>query len=334
MRILIRLPNWLGDGVMLTPTFETLKEYYKDSRFVLVGPKSVCDLYSRDLRVERIFIDHTKKAKNRFMATYRLAKEIGKCDLAITFTNHFYSALLLYFTGSVRRVGFSGFLRNFLLTDRVRKIRAEHQVLSYQLLIKALGIDLEIGKLRLTYQDIELSNDKKNIGIAAGAAFGSAKAWPVEYFAEVVVYLVEQGYRVFLFGSAQEKEINHKIFKLAQQKVSLINQADLLDLSDKTSILQLVDYIAKLDLFIGNDSGPTHISSTFDIPSIVLYGPNHPSFCLPWKTKNSMVINKHLSCSPCQKRECPLGHHECMRQIKPQEVIEAIERQLGETRCK
>ncbi|MCE3039480.1 lipopolysaccharide heptosyltransferase II [Helicobacter anatolicus] len=331
MKILIRLPNWLGDGVMLTPIFEILKHYYKDAVFVLVGPQGVCDLFTRDKRVKKVFIDRTKEAKNRLFATYRFAKEIGKCDIAITFTNHFYSAFLLFATKSPIRVGFGGFLRNFLLNCSVKKKKVTHQVLSYAQILEGLGINERVGGLNLIYQKKILQHGfekRKNIGIATGAAFGSAKAWLPEYFAQIVEYVIAQGHRVFLFGASQDVVLNQKIIKMVKENAKNQDFSNLFDLSAKTSVSELVDYIASLDLFIGNDSGAGHIAVGCNTPAIILFGPTHPTYCLPWQMKNCIVINKHLSCAPCQKRECPLGHHRCMKDLKPEEVILAIEKQL------
>lgn len=329
MRILIRTPNWLGDGVMLSPIFEVLKKKYQDADFVFVGPKVVCDLYARDCRVKEIFIDTTKQSKNRFLATYHLAKQIGRCDIALTFANHFYSALLLFFTRSRVRIGYSGFLRFFLLNKIVKKVSLKHQVLSYAKLLESLQIEFKLDALKLICNP-KKKDLKKSIGISTGAAFGASKIWYPEYFAQVIIYLLNNDYRVILFGSGIEAYNNQKIVENVQKEVSEKKLENLLDLSNKTSIQELVDWIGSLDLFLSNDSGPMHIAAALKIPLVALFGATHPTYCLPWQYDNKIIINKNLSCSPCQKKECPLGHHLCMKEIKPQEVIEAINQLLGE----
>ncbi|STP12852.1 ADP-heptose--LPS heptosyltransferase [Helicobacter mustelae] len=332
MRILLRLPNWVGDGVMLTPAFEALKKKYQDAKFVIVGNAAVCDLYRRDARVEDVFVDRSKQAFSRFFATMILAREIGACDLAITFANHFYPALLLYFTRSKRRIGFCGFLRRFLLTDAIKKQSTQHQVLSYMQLLQCLEISQDAGKMRLISEPMQKdfltpSLPCRVVGIGAGAAYGSAKAWLREYFAEVITFLLEQKCRVLLLGSSAESMLNQKIIALLKQKDPSYPKELLHDMSGKTSITELVDVLAGLDLFIGNDSGPTQIAAALDTPLIVFFGPTPPT-TLPWKTENAIIFNKHVSCAPCKQRECPLKHHACMREIKPEEVISAIKEQF------
>lgn len=324
MKILLRLPNWLGDGVMFSPIFEVLKKQYVDADFILVGPSVVCDLYAKDARVKQIFIDRSKQSKNRLFATYRLAKEIGSCDIAITFTNHIFSALLLFFTKSKMTIGFGGFLRNVFLSHIVVKQSSAHQVLCYAQLLKPLNFAFELGGLKLITEDLKKDTNKICIGISTGAAFGASKIWLKEYFAEVVSFLLQQGYRVFLFGSGNEALNNEEIFQIVKKQCDEENLQNLQDLSNKTSIAQLVNKIGSLDLFLSNDSGPMHIAAALNVPLVALFGATHPTFCLPWHYKKCVIINKHLDCSPCQKKICPLRHHQCMKQITPQEVIDAM----------
>lgn len=330
-RILIRMPNWLGDGVMASPIFEVLKSQYPKADFVFVGPKVVCDLYRQDSRVKEFFIDTTKQesrgGKSRLWATYKLAKKIGQCDLAITFANHIFSALLLYFSGSIRRVGFGGFVRNLLLTDTLKAGKKEHQVLTYARLLEPLGFGFSLGGLKLPIVSTQRESGI-SVGISTGAAFGASKIWPKEYFVQVVAHLLQEGYRVLLFGSGEEAKNNHAITQEVAQMLPPKNLGLLEDWSNKTSIEDLVSKIGAVDVFLGHDSGPTHIAAAMQTPIVALFGATHPTFGLPWKHDKNIVINKHLPCAPCQKKTCPLKHHECMRQITPQEVITALTKLL------
>lgn len=332
----MRLPNWLGDGVMFTPSFQALKEHYPNAVFVLVGSEATCGLFEEDERVRAVVVDRSKKHFSRTLATLRLAKslvkEFGKFDLAITFTNHFYSALLLAFTGVKRRIGYGGFLHSFLLTDSLRKQTFPHQVLSYGHLLSPLGITLkDLGELSLSFGKRQRRDGsvKKRIGIASGAAFGSSKMWSLESFARVGAHFLSLGYEVVLFGSGREAENNAKITEFISQILGN-PPAGLLDLSDQTTIPKLCQEIAKLDAFLSNDSGPMHIAAALRVPLVALFGPTHPTYCLPYRAKPAEIINLHLSCSPCQKRVCPLKHHNCMRGIDPEIVIESIKKVLKE----
>ncbi|HOI84192.1 MAG TPA: lipopolysaccharide heptosyltransferase II, partial [Campylobacterales bacterium] len=100
MKILVRLPNWLGDAVMATPVLESLKASYPDALFTLVGTPVALSLFEGDERVERLVVDESKKAASRLIWLYKTAKELGGFDMAITLQNSLLSALFLFFTGS------------------------------------------------------------------------------------------------------------------------------------------------------------------------------------------------------------------------------------------
>lgn len=337
LKILLRLPNWLGDAVMASPAFEMLKEHFPNAKFGIIGSEASCGIFSRDLRIEKIFVDSTKishlghknSIKNRIIATKKFANEIGYYDIAIDFTNHFFSALLLYFTKAKMRIGYAKNGRGILLNKKVKFKRNIHQVASYLNLVNEICgkklIDssdckdlVESHPLLLTSHNIKgfKSHNKLHIGINPGAAYGSAKRWEEKYFIEIILYFLENGYEVFIFGNEQ--------FDLPQ---SITQNPHFTNLINKTSITDLLDYIAVMDIFISNDSGPSHIAAAFKIPLIVLFGPTSAKETSPW-CKNAIILDKHLPCAPCKKRECPLKHHNCMKLITPDEVIECVHKML------
>ena len=331
MRILLRLPNWLGDGVMVSPIFEVLKQQYPQADFILVGTSVTSSLYKKDSRVIAIFNDESKKSRNRFFAIYQLGKRIaslGKIDIAITFANHFYSALLLYFSNASLRIGYEGFGRKLLLNCCVSRQEVAHQVLSYANLLKPLNFDFRLGGLKLPYPIKKTHHSVFRIGVSTGGAFGSSKIWPIEYFSEVISDFLKRGYQVILLGSSSEVCNHQKIILSLLKKFEKI-PSNFIDLTNQTTIEELILTIKDLDLFLSNDSGPMHIAAAMNTPLIALFGATHPSYCLPWQTKRAKIINKFLVCSPCQKRICPLKHHACMREILPQEVLEASQEILG-----
>ena len=90
------------------------------------------------------------------------------------------------------------------------------------------------------------------------------------------------------------------------------------------TITELINCISNLDLFITADSGPMHLAASFQIPTIALFGPSKDDETSQWMNDNSVVVKKNLDCQPCMKRTCPLKHHNCMKLIEAQEVIDSI----------
>lgn len=336
LKILLRLPNWLGDAVMASPAFEMLKAHFPNATFSIVGTEASCGIFSRDLRVDKIFIDSTKisqgrknNLKNRIIATKKFANEIGHHDIAIDFTNHFFSALLMYFTKAKMRLGYAKNGRGILLNKKIPFKKHIHQVALYLNLANAIcgkkliessdSKDLiESNPLHLISHSLKgfKSHNKPCIGINPGAAYGSAKQWEEKYFIEIILYFLNEGYEVFIFGNEN--------VELPQ---NITQNPHFTNLIKKTSILELLDYIAVMDIFISNDSGPAHIAAAFKIPLIVIFGPTSAKETSPW-CENAVILDKHLPCAPCKKRECPLKHHNCMKLITPDEVIECVHKML------
>lgn len=347
LKILLRLPNWLGDAVMISPAFELLKAHFKNAKFYIIGTEASCGIYSRDLRVEKVFIDSTKKGENgrknnlkdRFVATKKFAHKIresilqntdsaGEIDIAVDFTNHFFSTFLLYLTGAKIRIGYAKNMRSFLLNKRVRFIKNIHQVASYMNLVNEIcgkkiikKMDLNLRESLLKYAPLKLQNraikgfkndDLLCIGINPGAAYGSAKRWEERYFVEIILHFLKNDCAVFVFGNDS--------LNLPE---SIAQNLRFHNLIGQTTITELVDYIAQMDIFISNDSGPMHIAAAFRVPLIAIFGATDSRETSPW-VDNAVILDKHLPCAPCKKRECPLSHHNCMKLITPDEVIERV----------
>ena len=357
LKILIRLPNWLGDAVMSTPSLELLKAHFKEARFCLVAPKAVLEVFRGDKRIESFIIDESKKAKHRFYATYALSKQIkaefGVPDIALTLTNHFFSAFLLWLTNARLRVGYARFLGGILLNQNVPKFRNVHQVLSYvNLAIYALD-SADLGNVAdLTkkanvlclkdlannanalesitpnlalvlaqdaiipseFLDIFSQNQNvkppKIIGLNPAAAYGNAKRWLKEYFAQVAGYFASRGEVVVIFGTKSDYELGEFIAKqaidfgqnlgqnpksstqnLPQNQTQNLAQnpaKNILNLCGKTDIAGLMKSISKVSVMITNDSGPMHLSCALSVPVIALFGP----------TEHHIAFNELKSDSP------------------------------------
>ncbi len=323
MRILIVLPNWLGDAVMATPAIELLLQYYPHARFTFVGSYVSIEALRDHPKCEQAIVDETKKAPNRFLATYKLAKSLGEFHLAITFRDQLHSSLLLRFTGTVICIARKSWHSMFLLSHTPKISTAQHLVKQYAQLAMSdtKQWDGTIGKLTL-YIDKQ-AFAKPTLGINAGATYGSAKRWYPERFAEVAAYFANK-YDIVIFGGPNEvamaQEIEHNL-----QTLGIDNYTNL---AGKTTIKQLCSYIGGCSLFITNDSGPMHVAAAYQVPTVAVFGPTRYKETSQWMNDKSIIVRHEMECSPCMKRECPLGHHECMKSIAASEVIEAAQ-ELG-----
>ena len=319
MKILIILPNWLGDGIMATPAIESLLECYTDVSFTFVGSYVSIEAMKHHPHCDKAYVDETKKSKNRLLSTYRFAKKLQGHDIAISFRNQLHSTLLLRWSNTPLSVARKSWHASLFLTHSVKLSREIHLVLQYQTLVNSVcGKNLEPSNLKLYIEKIPYK--KPTLGINPGATYGSAKRWYPEKFAEVAEHF-SKDYDIVIFGGPTETEMAAEI----ESRLRALHVNNITNLAGKTDIKQLCGYIASLDMFVTNDSGPMHVAAAYQVPTVAIFGPTRDHETSQWRNRFSKIVRHDIECAPCMKRECPLKHHECMSKITAQEVIKAIE---------
>lgn len=319
MKILIILPNWLGDAVMATPAIELLAEHYRGARFTFVGSYASIEALKHHPLCERAIIDGTKKSSSRLLATYKLAKELGEFSLAVSFRNQIHSSLLLRFTGTVLCIARTSWHANLLLSHTPRIKTNKHLVEQYSELAMINSDDFDGKSPALKLYIEPKSFEKPTLGINAGATYGSAKRWYPERFA-VVAAEYHKEYDILIFGGPNEVEMAQEI----EDNLIKLGVKNFTNIAGKTDIESLCANIAGCSLFLTNDSGPMHVAAAYQVPTVAIFGPTRYKETSQWKNEKSIIVRKEMECSPCMKRECPLGHHECMKNITATEVIEEI----------
>jgi heptosyltransferase-2 len=151
---------------------------------------------------------------------------------------------------------------------------------------------------------------------APGAEFGSAKRWPASHFAELARHILHAhpDAQVALLGSGKDKEVCDEIAALTPQ---------VRNLAGATALGDAIALIARADAVVTNDSGLLHIASALNRPIVAIYGPTDPEHAPPFSDV-AASLSLRLECSPCRQRECPLGHHHCMRQMTAEMVWEPL----------
>ncbi|ADV46672.1 glycosyltransferase family 9 protein [Nitratifractor salsuginis] len=315
MKILIELPTWLGDAVMSTPALENLFAAYPKAQITLTGSYLSTEALRAHPRVNRVVVDRTKSRGFRPLNIYKLAKELGPHNLAITFRSHFSSKLLLILTGSKK-------IHQFKPSTLNAQRSTLHHVQRYQAFINSITGRKDVpGPLKLYWPKAEYP--RPTLGINPGATYGSAKRWYPEKFAEVAAALADR-FDIVIFGGPGETDIASDIERMIREK----GVKNLENLAGKTTIPRLCSQIAGLDLFITGDSGPMHIAAAYQVPSVAIFGPTKWLETSQWMNPHSHIVRHDLECAPCMKRQCHLKHHACMKEITPQEVIEAAQEML------
>lgn len=290
---------------MTTPAIENIINHFNEAEITLLGSKVSIEALKFHPKVNRTIV-----LKKNYLALYRFSRKIGRVDTFISFRGSLRSKFLKFVINSKYKFQF----------DK-QKYQNQHQVEKYNSFVNdSLSSNNSPGVLILYPKKILPKGNRKALGINPGAAYGSAKRWYPEEFAKVACQLSAE-FDIYIFGSANEKDIASEIEKL----LILSGVNNFKNLSGNTSVSELISEISKLDLFITGDSGPMHIAASFNIPTISIFGPTKHDETSQWMNNKSVNIQKNLACQPCMKRVCPLGHHNCMKLVKSQEVLVAVD---------
>ena len=292
------------------------------------APKWVQAIYSHMPEVHEIFDNPFAHGALCLRERWRVGRELGKRGYhqVIVLPGSLKSALIAWATGILQRTGYVGEHRYLLLNDirRLDKARLSLMVDRYTALAYPNQDDfngissqpnLAINPL-LQQQALEkhqLNKAQPIVAFCPGAEYGSAKRWFPEHFADTARYYHQLGYQIWLFGS-------HKDFDIAEQ-INQLSDNICQNLCGKTSLDEAIDLLACADWVVCNDSGLMHVAAAVGCRLIAVYGSSSPAHTPPLSDK-AHIASLNLNCSPCFKRECPLGHTNCLRLLLPEKVIE------------
>lgn len=330
--IIVRMPNWLGDLVMATPILHDLRQRWPKASITAMCQSNVAALLQHDPNISEVYSFKKPSGWIRRRQHLDIIERIrqGEYDLGVLLTNSFSSAWWFWRGNVENRIGFAGNLRSLLLNKALsfpKNKEKQHLVLTYKALLEPMGIptsntpphlyvtasEQHTAKELLTNEHIS-PETHTIIGINPGAAFGSAKCWLPERFREVTLKLLENPRNaVVYFGDPTGAPLVASICQGMDERV--------VNLAGKTSLRELLALILQCSAFLTNDSGPMHIASALEVPLVALFGSTSDVKTGPYG--GGTVIHKHVECSPCYKRECPIDFR-CMKRIGVDEVYESI----------
>ncbi len=332
-RILVFVPNWVGDAVMATPALKAIRKRFQKAHITHLMRAYVSDvLAGTECADETRFWPPDDGMPNTLHLVRRLRQ--NRFDLAILLTNSFRSALIARLSGAKRRIGYARDARGWLLTDRLMPERMNGSFVPvpaldyYNDLARRAGCDLTDERLTLaTHAEEEAAIDKRLgtrdparplVVLNPGANFGSAKCWPAEKYAALSDALVEQ-YNARVVASLGPKEgpIADRLAAAAREPLEIFHDPPL-------GLGPLRALVRRCDLLVTNDTGPRHFAAAFDRPVITIYGSSDPAWTITRHPKERSVM-LDLDCQPCMKRICPLKHHHCMTQLEPRQVLQAVD---------
>ena len=338
MNILIIGPSWVGDMVMAQTLLTCLKQRHPDCQIDVLAPDWSRPILERMPEVRNALSFPLGHGVLELATRRKIGKSLaGQYDQAILLPNSLKSALVPFFAGIPKRTGWKGEMRYGLLND-VRNLDKQRLPLMIErFMALAYEPDAALPKPypqpRLVIDNASreaalakfgLSLDRPVLALCPGAEFGEAKRWPAEHYAKVAELKIRAGWQVWLFGSKNDhpgcEEIRARLIPgLREESVNLAGE---------TSLAEAIDLLSCAGAVVSNDSGLMHVAAALNRPLVAVYGSTSPGFTPPLADKVE-VVRLGLDCSPCFDRTCRFGHYNCLRQLLPDAVAEALQRLQG-----
>jgi heptosyltransferase-2 len=323
--VLVLAPNWLGDAVMALPAIADVRRHFPSARLIVAARRSIADLFRMTPQVDRVVVLERAEVSTL---------KAQQAEVAILLPNSFKSAWLVTRAGVPHKWGYAADFRRPLLSRAIaRPRRSVHQAEYYQHLVRQLGIasgPLEpainvpedaIVAARTLLHSRAWSPSRPLVAIAPGAAYGTAKRWLPEHYANLVSSLVGIGAQCVLVGSPVDIETTEWIQRLIPDG----QRQHVLDLTGVTNLTSLAGVIATATAFVSNDSGAMHVAGAVGAPVAAIFGPTreYETRPLPRGDARVEVLIHPVWCRPCMLRECPIDHR-CMKRLSPERVFAAV----------
>ncbi|NOI72303.1 lipopolysaccharide heptosyltransferase II [Vibrio owensii] len=339
-KTLIIGPSWVGDMVMSQSLYIVLKQLHPESQIDVIAPGWCKPILERMPEIHQAIEMPIGHGEFNLLGRREIGKSLREkqYDHAYILPKSAKSALIPWFANIPLRTGWKGEMRYGLLNDLRPNMK------SFQFMVEryvALAYPQEemidsssLGGLE-TLPRPSLFIDKKEqaeaiakfnlnqeapvVGLCPGAEFGPAKKWPETHYAEVASAMANAGKQVWLFGSQKDLETCNNIKQLVPQE----HQHQIHVLAGQTSLIEAVDLLAACQTVVANDSGLMHVAAAVGCNVVAVYGSTSPKYTPPLAEKVE-IVHTDIDCRPCFKRECPLGHLNCLNQLSPQKVISKI----------
>jgi heptosyltransferase-2 len=325
-RLVIFVPNWLGDAVMALPAIADIRRAFDSASIAVAARASIAPLFRLVPGLDDIIVLPGRGGPWRSATLLR-----GRFDAAVLLTNSLQTALAAWQADIAERWGYRRELRGPLLTRGVPPPGEEHQVQYYQHLVRMLGLVTAPSAPRLLVSaDLRAEGEQRLreegwdgvaplVALAPGAASGGAKRWPAASFGGVATALAADGVTCVFVGGAADRDA-------ADEALEHATAASVIDLVGRTDLPQLAGVLVHCRAVVTNDSGAMHFAAAAGVPVTAMFGPTDERATRPLGDEHA-VLTHPVWCRPCMLRECPLDHR-CMTRITVDSVVASARRSL------
>ncbi len=336
-RLVVRLPNWLGDAVMAIPALVAVRDAFPQSHLALAGEPSVLPVFEED-------IARPAAAAARDQQEHRTQESCatGSFDAVLLLTNSFRTAWVARQSGIRERWGYAAGARGPLLTRAVRRPpRGRHQSEYYLRLVRALGIDDcpsdsdDCGAVHVRHSPSPIQPGRARRASSNNTASRPTQRWSVSRRAPPMdtrnagrpnaSRTSSSGSRASV-ASAPCWSVRRRSRSRPCDRIHACRPGiGVVNLIGRTDLRLLMGVIRACRAFVSNDSGAMHLAAALGIPVTAIFGPTNEKATAPLGDHD--VILQQVFCRPCMLRECPIDHR-CMKRISEDEVFGALTRRM------
>jgi ADP-heptose:LPS heptosyltransferase len=324
MKILVRLPNWLGDMVMSVGFIHQIPQFYPGSEVSVIVKKGIQDLLDFFPAVKHRF-EFSKEEFSGLKGLVRFGsyiKETDNFDLFFCLPDSLSAAVMGAATGSDRRIGYKKELRQVLLTDSFSKPGGLHRVEEYLRLLE-LFTKKSAGPADVSLHHSFSKKDHIVVNINSEA---SSRRLPIAKAVELLALLRSSiDRKIILIGAPKEKPFVQSVIDQLENRDNIDN------LAGKTSLYQLSEVLATARLMLTTDSGPAHLSNALGTHTVVLFGAGKESNTAPYRSDLRNIIRLgQLSCEPCLKNVCVrYATPQCLERLDSYRIVDTVKRHLN-----
>ena len=319
-KILIRLPNWLGDMVMSTAFVQAVAQQYPGSSIDVIAKKDIAVLLDYFPSIDKRYF-FSKNEYEGLSGAWKFGKQIAATDnydLFFCLPESFSSAVMAKATGAKKIIGYKKEWRSLVLSNSYHKKQGLHRVEEYiDLLSQFTNNVVNIPAVRLSVDKVD-KVDAICININSEA---SSRRLPKEKAISIISKIRKEiPQQIILIGGSKEKEFVEEVYN------SLYDKGNIENLAGSSSLPQLIGLLSRCKLLLTTDSGPAHLANALGTATIVLFGAGNENNTAPYNNDQRVIIRLgKLPCEPCVKNTCKLyGVPECLLQLDENTIIETV----------
>ncbi len=331
-RILLVAPSWVGDAILSEPLVAELRKAHPDTLVDVLAPPWCAAVYARMRGTGNVIANPIGHGRFDLAGRRALARTLAGAGYAQAFVlpNSWKSALVPWLARIPRRTGYVGESRWGLLNDARRLGRAGPARLVDRFLALAVApgdpvpdagrpvLVPDAANRAAAVAKLGLDLKRPVAALCPGAEYGPAKRWPTAHFAALAARFANDGMQVWLVGSPNDRA-DAAAVAAAVAAAGDAPAGAVTDLTGRTDLGTAIDLLSLAQTVVTNDSGLMHAAAAVGVPLVALFGSSSPAYTPPLSPV-AQIARIDIACSPCFKRECPLGHFRCMRELEPDAV--------------